>query len=120
MKDLRLRGRRDKMAWINIPFLTEKCNQFIKKNIQLKISKCVYRRGSFVFYRESTDFFSKETYESSNFRISFVSDKEGTEGWVVSYLRHTGKWSDLPIFGEFDSCLKEIKSGDFAILMPSK
>ena len=106
------------MALISVPFLTEKCNKFIKDNPQLKISKSVYRKGSFVFYREYANYFSKEKHESADFRISLVSDETGNEGWAVSYFRHTGKWSDLPIFGDFDYCLKEIKSGDFAILMP--
>ena len=106
------------MGWINIPFLTEKCNKFIKDNPQLKISKCVYRNGSFVFYREYINHFSKEKHESADFRISLACDEKGNEGWAVSYFRHTGKWSDLPIFGDFDYCLEEIKSGDFAILMP--
>lgn len=106
------------MALINIPHLQEKCKIFIKDNPHLKISKCIHRRGSFVFYREYTNYFSKEKHESADFRISLVSDEKGNEGWAVSYFRHTGKWSDLPIFGDFDHCLQEIKSGDFAILMP--
>lgn len=106
------------MAFIPIPFLMEKCDKFVNDNPPLKISKCVSRGGSFVFYREYTNSVSKEKHESADFRISLVSDKKGNEGWAVSYFRHTGKWSDLPIFGDFDYCLKEIKSGDWAVLTP--
>lgn len=42
------------------------------------------------------------------------------EDWAVDYMRHNGKWTNLPIFGTFEECLKEIKSGRWMVLMPLK
>ena len=106
-----------KMGWILVPELSKKCAEFIEKNPQLKISKFVYRKGSFVFYRKYTTV-QNITHESANFRICCVADEKGVEGWCVDYMRYTGKWQNLPLFGDFEYCLKEIKSGKCAVLNP--
>lgn len=105
------------MGWINIPDLSRKCENFIEKNPQLKISKFVYRNGTFVFYSKNTDM-QNMIYESSEFRICLVADEKGSEGWTVDYMRHTGKWQNLPIFGSFDDCLEEIKSNKWGVFNP--
>ncbi len=105
------------MGWINIPELSRKCAEFAEKNPKLKISKFVCRNGNFVFYRKFTNI-QKITYESADFRICFVMNEKGAEGWAVDYMRHTGKWQPLQIFGSFDYCLKQIKSGKWGALNP--
>lgn len=107
------------MSWISIPELDRKCTIFIGKNPQLKISKFVYRKSSFVFYRKYTTM-QKIVNESADFRICLVMDEKGVEGWCVDYMRHTGKWQCLPIFCTFEHCLKEIKSGNWAVLNPMR
>lgn len=95
--------------WINIPDLKEKCQKFIDDNPELKISKFIEKKGTFVFYRKFKAWKSNEEYETADFRIILV--KMGRdEGWSVDYMRHTGKWTNLPIFGTFEECLKEIKN----------
>jgi len=103
---------------INIPNLKEQCQKFIKNNPQLKISKFVEKKGTFVFYRKYTPWKSKEEYESADFRIIIVRTEKKEEGWSIDFMRHTGKWTLLPIFGSFDTCLNEIKSGKWWMLMP--
>lgn len=104
--------------WILIPALKEKCELLIRNNPQLKLSKVVYRNGSFVFYREHACYDSKEKYETAEFRICLAKGEKGKEGFCVSYLRHTGKWHDLPIFGSFDHCLKQIRGRKWGALCP--
>ncbi len=108
-----------KMGWINIQELSKKCADFIEKNPQLKISKFVFRKPNFVFYRKYTTM-QNMTDESAEFRLCFVADEKGVEGWTVDYMRHTGKWQNLPIFGSFEDCLKELKSGIWAVLNPMR
>src|SRR3989339_730525 len=98
------------MAWISIPALSKKCERFIEENPKLKISKYTCRNGTFVFYREYVNV-QKIKYETAVFRICLVKNEAGIEGWSVDYRRHTGKWHNLPIFGDFDECLQEIKKG---------
>ncbi|MDI6737271.1 MAG: hypothetical protein QME12_02020 [Nanoarchaeota archaeon] len=105
------------MGWICIPELSKKCAKFIDKNPHLKISKFVCRNGNFLFYKEYVNM-QKIKYEDAVFRLCLVTDKKGYEGWSVDYMRHTGKWQPLPIFGAFEHCLKEIKSGTWGVLMP--
>lgn len=104
--------------WTNVPVLTGKCEKFIKDNPKLRLSKVVFRKGSFVFCREHTHFKSEETHESADFRITAAKNEKGGEGWGVSYMRHTGKWQNLPVFGTLDNCFKEIKSGKWNVLDP--
>lgn len=105
------------MGWINVPELSRKCTEFIERNPQLKISRFVYRNGSFIFYRRYTNM-ENEVCESKDFRICLVVDEKGVEGWSVDYMRHTGRWQNLPIFGDFEHCLNEVKSGEWAVLNP--
>lgn len=103
--------------WINIPDLKEKCQKFIDDNPELKISKFIEKRGTFVFYRKFKAWKSNEEYETADFTIILV--KMGRdEGWSVDYMRHTSKWTNLLIFGTFEECLKEIKNGKWMVLMP--
>lgn len=104
--------------WINIPSLKEKCQEFINNNPQLNISKFVEKKGDFVFYRKYTPWKSNEEYESADFRIIAVRTEKKEEGWSIDFMRHTGKWTNLPIFGSFDDCLDEIKSGKWWMLLP--
>lgn len=106
------------MAWISIPNLSEKCKKFIEKNPKLKFSKFVCRKGDFIFYIKHTIWNTKEEREFPHFRIILIENEKGDEGWNVQYMRHTGKWSPLLIFGNFDYCLNEVKSGNYAVLMP--
>lgn len=106
------------MGWILVPALSGKCEDFIKNNHYLKISKFVYKNGNFIFYREYTNINNGIKHQSADFRICFAHDSNGKEGWCVSYMRHTLKWQDLPIFGSFDYCLNEIKSGRWEVLKP--
>ncbi len=105
------------MGWISIPALSKKCELFIKKNPQLKLSKFACRNGNFIFYREYINI-QKIKYEDADIRIYLVENEKGVEGWSVDYMRHTGKWENLPIFGDFDDCLNEIKSGKWEVLNP--
>ncbi len=103
------------MGWINIPELSKKCAEFVEKNPQLKISKFAYRTGSFIFYRKYTTM-ENRVCETKDFRICYVVDGKGVEGWCVDYMRHTGRWQNLPIFGDFKHCLNEIKNGKWGVL----
>jgi len=105
------------MGWISIPELSKKCEEHIKKNPQLKISKFTCRNGNFIFYREYVNI-QKIKNEIADIRICLVKNEKGIEGWSVDYMRHTGKWENLPIFGNFDQCLYEIKSGKWEVLNP--
>lgn len=106
------------MGWISVPNLSEKCADFIKNNLSLRIPQFVYRNGSFVFYREYSNIDNGIKHQSADFRICLARDDKGSEGWCVSYMRHTGKGQDLPIFGDFDYCFDEIKSGKWGVLNP--
>jgi len=105
------------MSWISIPELSKKCKLFIEKNPQLEILKSVCKNGEFIFYREYVNI-EKIKNVIADIRIRFVKNEKGVEGWCVAYMRYTGKWETLPIFGDFDNCLNEIKSGKWEILKP--
>ncbi|HIH31512.1 TPA: hypothetical protein HA235_02285 [Candidatus Woesearchaeota archaeon] len=98
------------MGWISIPVLSKKCELFIEKNPQLKISKFACKKGNFIFYREYVNI-QKVKCETADIRICLVKNDKGIESWSVDYMRHTGKWQNILIFRDFDECLNEIKSG---------
>jgi hypothetical protein len=103
------------MAWINIPQLNKKCEEFILTNPQIKLSKYVCKKSNFIFYREYINI-QNVTNVVADIRVCLVKNEKGIEGWSVDYKRHTGKWENLPIFGDFDQCLNEIKSGKWEVL----
>jgi len=101
------------MAWINQEHLMKQSEEFIKNNPSLKISKVVNKQGTFVFYRNYKD------KEYADFRIILVMNGND-EGWSIDYMRHTGKWENLHVFGSFKHCLDEIKEGKYEVLKPLK
>ena len=76
--------------WINTYSLKEQGQKFIDNNPQLKMSKFIEKKGTFVFYRKYKKWKSKEECEAADFRIILV--KRGRdEGWSVNFMRHTEK-----------------------------
>jgi len=105
---------------INVLFLKEQCQKFIKENPGLKISKVVEKKGDFVFYRVYKNINTKIDYETADFRIVLVRNENKEEGWSIEYMRYTGRWTALPIFGDFEYCLDEIENGSWDVLKPLK
>lgn len=105
------------MSWINIIQLSKKCEDFIKNNPSLKFSKFACKKGNFIFYREYINF-QNIRYETADIRLCLMINEQGIEGWSIDYRRYTSKWQNLPLFGDFDECLNEIKSGKWDVLNP--
>ena len=105
------------MGWISIPQLSKSCEDFIKNNPQLNLSKFSCRNGNFIFYRKYVTVQNVKS-ETADIRICFVKNDKGIEGWSVDYKRHTGKWQNLPIFSDFNECLDSIKSEKWEVLKP--
>ena len=58
--------------WISIPDLKEKCRKFVECNPELKLSRFIEKRGTFVFYRKCKAWKLNKEYETADFRIILI------------------------------------------------
>jgi len=80
------------MGWISIPQLSKSCEDFIKNNPQLNLSKFSCRNGNFIFYRKYVTVQNVKS-ETADIRICFVKNDKGIEGWmlIIRGIRENGR-----------------------------